>query len=60
MTLNFPNSPSNGTTHTGSNGLIYRYDGEKWITAGSSQVDGSPVFSGDLPAMHTSELCWAS
>ena len=50
MTLNFPNSPSINQTHTGSNGIIYRYDGEKWITAGSSLVEGSPIFSGNVSA----------
>lgn len=40
MTLQFPNNPSNGQQFTASNGLIYRWDGEKWITLGSAQSTG--------------------
>ena len=36
MTLQFPNNPSNGQQYTASNNLIYTWDGEKWITTGSS------------------------
>jgi len=46
MALNFPNNPTSGQTHTGVNNIVYRYDGEKWITQGSANVAGSdPTFS---------------
>jgi hypothetical protein len=44
MALNFPNNPSTGQEHTGVNGIVYRYDGEKWITLGAANVGGSPTF----------------
>ena len=40
MALNFPNNPSTGQEHTGVNNIVYRYDGEKWITQGSANVTG--------------------
>ena len=35
MSLNFPASPSNGDQYT-SAGIIYTWDGEKWVTGGFS------------------------
>ena len=34
--MNFPNSPSVGTSYEAPNGLSYRYDGEKWTSLGST------------------------
>ena len=50
MALNFPNSPVNGQEYTGPNNLVYRYDGEKWVTVGSYQANGGflPIAGGDL------------
>ena len=35
MVLNFPNSPAAGAIHNASNGLVYAFDGVKWISQGS-------------------------
>jgi hypothetical protein len=43
MALNFPNNPSLNETYTGSNGLIYKWDGTKWITQGSDNATGGKV-----------------
>ena len=48
MTLQFPKNPSNGQQYTASNNLIYVWDGEKWITTGSSGASNGYVLkSGD-------------
>lgn len=33
--LDFPLNPSTGDTYTGVNNVVYYYDGQKWISAGS-------------------------
>ena len=40
MSLNFPNSPANGENFVASNGVTYRWDGEKWV--GSIPPSSSP------------------
>ena len=48
MTLQFPINPSINQQFTASNNLIYRYDGQKWITLGTAAVEGGYVLkSGD-------------
>ena len=42
MSIQFPNSPSTGSTFDASNGLTYRWDGEKWITQGSYNANTDP------------------
>lgn len=39
MALNFPSPASSGDTYTGSNGVVYIYDGIKWIGSGSATND---------------------
>jgi len=51
--LDFPNSPATGATYTGPNGVIWQYDGAKWISGTSANVYAaiaSPVFLGDPQA----------
>ena len=36
--MNFPNSPNVGDTFTSAANLIYRWDGEKWTSLGTSQL----------------------
>ena len=48
MTLQFPAAPSLNQTFTASNNLIYKWDGEKWITLGSSAVDTSKFVRNDV------------
>ena len=31
MAFNFPDGASNGDTHTASNGVVYRYNGNQWV-----------------------------
>lgn len=47
MTLQFPANPTVNDTFTASNGLIYKWDGEKWITTGSS-ADTSTFVRNDI------------
>ena len=47
MTLQFPASPSLNETYTASNDLIYKWDGEKWITTGSS-ADSNTYVRNDI------------
>ena len=42
MALNFPSPASPNETYTGENGIVYVYDGVKWIGSGSS---GAPVIN---------------
>ncbi len=37
MAFNFPNSPSNGDTHTANNGTTYVYDGAVWNSTKSGK-----------------------
>lgn len=39
--LLFPPSPSQGTQYTGDNGIVYIFDGVKWIGHSLSQTSGS-------------------
>jgi len=56
MALNFPNNPSPGQVHLGVNNVQYQYDGEKWITLGTTNATGlSPVFE-TLSVTGTSNL----
>ena len=48
MTLQFPASPSLNQTFTASNNLIYKWDGEKWITLGSSATDTTKFVRNDI------------
>ena len=51
--LDFPNSPATGATYTGPNGVIWQYDGAKWISGTSANVYApiaSPAFSGNPTA----------
>ena len=38
MAIVFPNSPSTGDSFTATNGVVYSYDGEKWITTGTNST----------------------
>ena len=48
MTLQFPASPTLNQTFTASNNLIYKWDGEKWITLGSSATDTTKFVRNDI------------
>lgn len=54
MALDFPNSPITGVTYTGPNGVIWVYDGQKWVngtTVGTAYAPiASPVFTGNPTA----------
>lgn len=45
MPLDFPSNPSTGTVYTGTNNIIYTYDGEKWL---GTSPQGSIIPSGNL------------
>ncbi len=53
MALDFPNSPTTGQTYTGPNGVVWAWDGTKWVSgsqAASFAPINSPVFTGDPQA----------
>ena len=54
MALDFPASPTNGQTFSGPNGVVWSWDGTKWINAVAASVAyapiDSPVFTG-TPSM---------
>ncbi|WVQ00147.1 hypothetical protein [Synechococcus phage MA10] len=39
MTLDFPNSPSIGDEHTGTNGVTYQWDGVVWSVMANDSSD---------------------
>lgn len=41
MALDFPPSPTEGQTYTGSNGVEYRFDGVAWRTVGGGSAGGA-------------------
>ncbi len=41
MGIQFPNAPSTGDTFTGSNGVLYEWDGAKWVAPGTGGSGGS-------------------
>jgi len=45
MALVFPSNPSTGTVYTGTNGLLYTFDGVKWL---GESPQGSIIPSADL------------
>lgn len=45
--LNFPKSPTSGDSFVASNGLVYQYDGSKWITLGTEAEQGPKGDKGD-------------
>ena len=48
MTLQFPASPSLNEQYDASNGITYVWDGEKWITLGSTGPDESRYLRKDI------------
>jgi len=54
VALDFPASPTNGQTFSGPNGVVWSWDGTKWINAVAASVAyapiDSPVFTG-TPSM---------
>jgi hypothetical protein len=48
MTLQFPASPSLNQQYVGPNGLVYYWDGEKWITIGSGGTDPANYLRTDI------------
>ena len=53
MPLDFPNSPTGGTTYTGPGGVVWTFDGVKWASGASTTAFApivSPVFTGDPTA----------
>jgi hypothetical protein len=54
MALDFPASPTNGQTYTAPNGVIWAWDGTKWVNGtqvGTAYAPvNSPVFTGDPQA----------
>jgi hypothetical protein len=54
MALDFPSAPTTGQTYTGPNGIIWSWDGSKWVN-GTQVATGyaslvSPVFQGNPQA----------
>ena len=45
MALDFPNSPSIGATYTGQNGVMWQYDGAKWINGTNASNTYAPLNS---------------
>ena len=58
MAITFPNSPSNGDTHTAANGLVYSYDGEKWTTAAVDSTVATTTISENPPASASAGDLW--
>ena len=53
MPLDFPNSPTVGATYTGPGGVVWSWDGTKWVNGASTTAFapiGSPAFTGDPTA----------
>jgi hypothetical protein len=53
--LDFPGSPATGATYTGPNGVIWQFDGVKWISGTGTTVYApitDPVFLGNPQAPH--------
>ena len=48
MALNFPNNPTVGQDHLGVNNVVYRWDGEKWMTVGSEQANSDNYLRRDI------------
>ena len=47
MAVTFPNSPTQDQQYTAENGLIYTWDGEKWKTLGSNNLDNNVYIQKD-------------
>jgi hypothetical protein len=50
MALDFPNAPTTGQNFTGPNGVVWQWDGVKWVSGAGTTVYAplsSPVFVGD-------------
>lgn len=45
MALEFPNNPQPGDTYSGSNGVLYTYDGVKWLGSGVESGLALPIAS---------------
>ena len=58
MAITFPNSPTNGDTHTAANGLVYSYDGEKWTTAAVDSTIATTTISENPPAAASAGDLW--
>ena len=58
MAITFPNSPSNGDTHTAANGLVYSYDGEKWTTAAVDSTIATTTIAANPPAGASAGDLW--
>ena len=41
MALDFPSPASTGTVYTGTNSVVYYYDGEKWTAQGGTSGGGA-------------------
>jgi len=52
--FDFPNAPIVGSTVTAPNGTVFRWDGVKWIGAGSTQVVASPYGNVGRNLIHNS------
>ena len=53
MALDFPNAPTNGQSFTAPNGVIWTWDGVKWVNGtgvATYAPIGSPAFTGDPTA----------
>jgi len=48
MALDFPASPALNEQYAAPNGLVYYWDGEKWITIGSGGTDPSNYIRNDI------------
>lgn len=51
MALNFPNSPINGQTYLGDNGVTYTYDGVKWSGTSVEYGSGLPIATTSQPGL---------
>ena len=49
MAIDFPNSPTNGQTHTVGS-FTWQYDGEKWIAANGITLDGLTDVTAPTPS----------
>lgn len=52
--FDFPNTPITGDTATAPNGTVFRWDGVKWIGAGSTQAVASPYGNVGRNLVHNS------
>ena len=56
MAFDFPQSPVTGTTVTGANGALYRYDGTKWVPV--PVTGGATVTVSDAPPAFAAGSLW--